>query len=255
MPKNLFNGGCGMKRTFLLFTAVLFLITACSVMQTVNKERTGTLLQKRLKTKLIKTVEFNYLLYLPENFAETQKQWPLLIFLHGIGERGNNLNVVTRHGPPKLIKQGKSFPFIVVAPQCPADQWWDADELDAWLTALLKQLPVDRKRIYLTGLSMGGFGTWAWAAKHPERFAAIAPICGGGNPFDAEKLKNIPIWVFHGAKDAVVPIKRSQEMVEALKRVGANVKFTIYPEAGHDAWTQTYANDELYEWFLQQVKQ
>lgn len=174
--------------------------------------------------------------------------------MHGAGERGTDLDLVTRHGPPKLIKQGQKFLFIMVAPQCPKDRWWDVEELDAWLDALLKQLPVDEKRIYLTGLSMGGFGTWAWAINRPDRFAALAPICGGGNPLEAYKLKDIPIWVFHGAKDPVVPIKRSEEMVEAVKQAGGNVKFTVYPEAGHDAWTETYNNPQFYEWLLQQVK-
>ena len=110
---------------------------------------------------------------------------------------------------------------------------------------------VDPDRVYLTGLSLGGFGTWETATQHPERFAAIAPICGGGRPFMARRLKNLPAWVFHGEKDPVVPIKRSEEMVEALKAAGGDVKFTRYPEAQHDSWTETYNNPQLYEWFLQ----
>jgi predicted peptidase len=113
---------------------------------------------------------------------------------------------------------------------------------------------VDPDRVYLTGLSMGGYGTWSLAAAHPERFAAIVPICGGGNPADAAKLASLPVWVFHGAKDPTVPLERSKEMVEAIKSAGGNPRFTIYPEAGHDSWTETYNNPELYQWLLEQKK-
>ena len=115
---------------------------------------------------------------------------------------------------------------------------------------LARHKAADPDRVYLTGLSMGGFGTWETATEYPERFAAIAPICGGGRPYTAARLKKLPTWVFHGEKDPVVPIKRSEEMVDALKKAGGDVKFTRYPEAGHDSWTETYNNPELYEWFL-----
>jgi predicted peptidase len=113
---------------------------------------------------------------------------------------------------------------------------------------------VDKKRIYLTGLSMGGYGTWALAAAYPERFAAIAPICGGGSRIMSLRLKDMPIWVFHGAKDKVVSIEESEEMVKAIRNRGGNVKFTIYPDAGHDSWTESYNNQELYDWFLEHSK-
>jgi predicted peptidase len=116
---------------------------------------------------------------------------------------------------------------------------------------VIAQYAVDEERVYVTGLSMGGFGTWSLAQAHPERFAAIAPICGGGNPELAGNLRHVPVWAFHGAKDNVVPLSASQEMVDALKAIGADVKFTIYPEAYHDAWTETYENPQLYEWLLQ----
>jgi predicted peptidase len=128
---------------------------------------------------------------------------------------------------------------------------WNPDALNALLDEVVAQYKVDKKRIYLTGLSMGGYGTWALAGTSPERFAAIVPICGGGDPADARRLKDIPTWVFHGAKDSVVPLSRSEEMVKALKEAGSDVKFTIYPEAEHDSWTETYNNPKLYEWLLQ----
>lgn len=200
-------------------------------------------------TTVTKTLRGQYLLYLPEDYGEKER-WPLILFLHGVGERGDNLDRVKIHGPPKLIAKGKSFPFIVLSPQCPAGQWWDVEMLDALLNKIEADYAVDPDRVYVTGLSMGGFGTWALAGAYPDRFAAIAPICGGGEPVSARYIKHLPTWVFHGDKDAVVPIKRSQEMVDALKACNGNVKFTIYPGAGHDSWTETYNNAKLYEWFL-----
>lgn len=199
--------------------------------------------------------KLNYLLYLPAHYESSQKKWPLLLFLHGAGERGNDLLKVKLHGPPKLIAQGQKFPFIIVAPQCPEDQWWDIETLDKLLKDVTAEYRIDTTRRYLTGLSMGGYGTWALATEYPDRFAAIAPVCGGGDPSKAESIKHIPIWVFHGAKDEVVPIEKSQEMVAALTALGADVKFTVYPEAAHDSWTKTYNNPELYEWFLRNKKQ
>jgi predicted peptidase len=158
------------------------------------------------------------------------------------------------HGPPKLIAQGKSLPFIVVSPQCPRRSSWSSPEQVAVLKALLDEITekyrVDESRVYLTGLSMGGYGTWALASTYPERFAAIAPICGGGQPRMARRLRGVPIWVFHGAKDGTVPLARSEEMVEAVKKAGGSVEFTVYPEAKHDSWTVTYDNPKLYDWLL-----
>lgn len=202
---------------------------------------------------------YGYWLYLPEEYgADPSKRWPLVLFLHGRGESGNDLEAVTREGLPKLIKAGQQFPFIVVSPQCPVDERWNSPPCTWVLKALLDEIEreyaVDADRIYVTGLSMGGFGTWTLAANNPHRFAAIAPICGGGDPEDAGLIKHLPIRVFHGAQDPVVPLRRSEEMVNALKACGNNVRLTVYPEAGHDSWTQTYNNPELYTWLLAQHK-
>jgi predicted peptidase len=194
-----------------------------------------------------------YLLYLPKDYRQ-KDSWPLLLFLHGAGERGDDLQLVKKHGPPKLIEAGKQFPFLVVSPQCPQGRWWEPVELAALLDEIVEKYKVDKDRICVTGLSMGGFGTWALAAYQPHRFAAIAPICGGGEPLTSMVLSHVPAWVFHGAKDPVVPLARSEKMVEAMKNNGGEVKFTVYPEAGHDAWTETYANPQLYEWLLQQKR-
>lgn len=206
--------------------------------------------------KITKTVGYRYALYLPNGYdKDPAKRWPLIIFLHGIGERGNDLALLQVNGIPRKIADGESFPFIIAAPQCPDNDWWSPDTINALLDELIERHRVDEDRVYLTGLSMGGFGTWSTAAQYPGRFAAIAPICGGGNAFMANNLKHTPTWAFHGAKDETVPIKRSQEMVDALKACGGEVKFTVYPEAGHDSWSMAYNTPELYQWFLQHRRQ
>ncbi|HHL41924.1 MAG TPA: phospholipase [Candidatus Bathyarchaeota archaeon] len=200
------------------------------------------------QSKHVFTRETKYLLYLPDGYSDEEK-YPLLVFLHGAGERGDDLELVKIHGPPKLIEAGHDFPFIIVSPQVPLDEWWSPDTV-VWLTKeTMDNYSVDTERVYLTGLSMGGFGTWRTATKYPEMYAAIAPICGGGDPSKAHLIKDVPVWVFHGAKDDVVPIKRSEEMYDALKEYG-NIEFTVYPEANHDSWTKTYENPKLYEWLL-----
>lgn len=198
------------------------------------------------------TLQAEYLLYLPEKYHASDKAWPLILFLHGAGERGDQLERVKVHGPPKRIENGEPFPFVIVSPQCPSGERWSVAVLDGLINDIIRRYRIDTSRIYLTGLSMGGFGTWAMAAAYPERFAAIAPICGGGDPSAAGELKDLPIWVFHGAKDGVVPLEKSREMVDAIREAGGNVKFTVYPDAGHDSWTVTYENPLLYEWFMKQ---
>lgn len=174
------------------------------------------------------------------------------MFLHGAGERGDNLDLVKLHGPPKLIEQGKKFEFIIVSPQCPQKQWWPGklETLMALLDDIESKYDVDKDRVYLTGLSMGGFGSWSLGSFHPERFAAIAPICGGGEKIFAPAMRDVPVWAFHGAKDNIVAPARSKEMVDTINAVGGHAKLTIYPDAGHDSWTKAYADPNLYEWFL-----
>ena len=206
--------------------------------------------------KITKTLTCKYLLFLPEDYGKKTGGWPLIMFLHGAGERGSDIEKVKIHGLPKIVAKQKDFPFIVVSPQCPQEKWWP-DEVELLINLLddiVNKYDVDKKRIYLTGLSMGGYGTWHLACVYPDRFAAIAPICGGGEPLLAARLKNIPVWAFHGAKDPVVPVKNSQEMVNAVKSCGGNAKLTVYPKAQHDSWTRTYDNKKLYEWFLKQCK-
>ncbi|MBE7560195.1 prolyl oligopeptidase family serine peptidase [bacterium] len=194
----------------------------------------------------------HYLLYLPPDYARSRARWPLVLFLHGAGERGANLERLKVHGPPRLVAQGKDFPFILVSPQCPAGRRWQSAPLIKLLDHIQAQYRVDPDRVYVTGLSMGGYGTWLLASEHPERFAAAAPICGRASPEGAPRLKHLPLWVFHGARDNLVPITYSEQMVEALRALGADVRFTVYPEAGHDSWTETYDNPEFWDWLLAQ---
>ena len=201
------------------------------------------------KAKPASPGKLRYILHVPAG-DPGPKGWPLMLFLHGAGERGDDLNQITIYGPPKIAKKDKDFPFILVAPQCPADRWWSADELLGLLDEVTGRCAVDRDRVYVTGMSMGGFGTWALAAKAPRRFAAIAPICGGGDPATASRLKHVPVWAFHGAKDQTVPPRQSQQMVDAVRKAGGKARLTVYPEAGHDSWTKTYANPRLYAWLL-----
>ncbi|MCC9629892.1 prolyl oligopeptidase family serine peptidase [Blastopirellula sp. JC732] len=197
--------------------------------------------------------KLGYWLYLPTDYKADGEKKPLMLFLHGAGERGTDLNVVKKHGPPKLVPE-KEMPFIIVSPQCSEGVWWNASEKQEALTQLLdaieKKYNVDPTRFYCTGLSMGGFGTWSLVAKHPHKFAAAIPVCGGGDPTQADALKSTPLWAFHGDKDGAVPLKRSEEMVEAVKAAGGDVKLTIYPGVGHDSWTETYNNPEVYTWLL-----
>ena len=201
------------------------------------------------------SMKLDYLLSLPPTYNDsTDKKWPLILFLHGSGERGSDVNKVKAHGPPKIIDHDANSDvatqFIVVSPQCPEGRWWKSDELEALLDDVQARYRVDADRVYLTGLSMGGFGSWDLAASAPKRFAAVAPMCGGGRVEMARRLKNLPIWVFHGQADPTVPVQRSEEMVAALKKLNADIQFTCYPGVGHDCWTRSYDNAELYKWFL-----
>ena len=219
-------------------------------------------MQKRehFEKQITKTAALDYLLFLPEGYeAGGEKKWPLMLFLHGAGERGTNVAKVAVHGPAKLVKTKKDFPFILVSPQCPDERSWNDDELLALLDSVIAKHNVDTTRIYLTGLSMGGYGSWSLGTRYPERFAAIAPICGGGDQLpilltsknNKAALRTMGVWAFHGGKDSVVALEESQHMTNALMRAGCkDVKLTVYPEAGHDSWTQAYNEPEIWNWFL-----
>jgi predicted peptidase len=199
-----------------------------------------------------------YLLFLPKDYGkDPKKKWPMIYFLHGRGESYGPLSLVKKWGPPKRVEKSPNAPYIVVSPQCPGRESWrqprQLDILTGLLDDVVKNYRVDADRIYLTGLSMGGYGSWALAARMPQRFAAVAPICGGGRVEDAKKLVNLPIWVWHGDSDPAVPLKRSQEMVEAIRKAGGKrVRLTTLEHIGHNSWSAAYATPELYAWMNQQ---
>jgi predicted peptidase len=196
--------------------------------------------------------KLHYLSYEPPGWEDAAR--PLVVFLHGAGERGSDVAKVASHGIPLEIERGKNFPFVAISPLCPSGQNWN--ELGGALTELLDEVvatfKIDERRVYLTGISMGGFGAWHLAATTPNRFAALVPIAGGGDPSTAEALRSLPTWAFHGDQDNVVPASKTQGMVDALTALGAPIKLTLYPGVGHDSWTQTYENPELYDWILGQ---
>ena len=213
-----------MFRKVGLSMALLALLAASAG---ARQEESGQQSAQSFEAKITKTISGRYLFYLPKKYgdeAEKEKKWPLLLFLHGAGERGDKIENVKQHGPPKLIAQGKEFPFIVVSPQCPENEWWSAEVLNGLLDTIIKKYRVDENRIYCTGLSMGGFGTWALAMEYPNRFAAIAPICGGGNARNIAGIKDIPAWAFPGATDSVVPLPAGQTVGDARKAAGGTVQ-------------------------------
>ncbi|MCK4958225.1 MAG: prolyl oligopeptidase family serine peptidase [Planctomycetes bacterium] len=249
-----------MKTIILVLSAAVIVVLVLSQVAgaSPNASKPKPKQQPRsFKKTITKTVAANYLLFLPENYDKNEQKWPLIMFLHGAGERGNNLELLKIHGPPKIVEADNDFPFIVVSPQCPKDSWWPAEGelLINLLDSIIEKYDVDPDRVYLTGLSMGGYGTWHLGCTYPDRFAAIVPICGGGQKFLACNLRDVPVWAFHGAKDQIVPLEESQGIVDKLKKCGGDVKLTIYPEAGHDSWTETYDNPQLYKWLLSYRKE
>ncbi|NKB70376.1 MAG: prolyl oligopeptidase family serine peptidase [Candidatus Latescibacteria bacterium] len=203
--------------------------------------------------------QFSYLLFLPSGYdPEGAEQWPLIFFHHGSGENGDNIERVKVHGPPRIVEEDADFPFVVLAPQIPSDPPWEAIVNGAWM-GLLDQVQathaIDADRVYLTGLSQGGFISWLLGVQFPERFAAVVPIAGGLDVEDevACRLQGVPVWAFHGDRDAAVPPSASQVLVDALEECGGNIRFTLYEGVGHvGAWQRAYGDPGLYDWLLQQ---
>lgn len=229
----------------------------------------GAQVVQRFEATITRPVDYRYLMSLPNGYDEqTERRWPLILFLHGAGERGTDPWLVAKHGPPARVQGDRSDPvarvlqdeFIIVSPQCPPDQWWDAAAVMALLDDVSVRLRVDPSRVILTGLSMGGYGTWDIGVRWPERFAALVPICGGGTDGVARStagerraaLRALPVRAFHGARDRVVVLAESERMVAALRAVGGvDVTLTVDPEAEHDSWSKPYADPALYAWMLE----
>lgn len=232
---------------------VAFLVVA-SVVPLTARSRTLTGLPQQKKILVTgKYMTVRYLLYLPRSYhSDGKRRWPLILFLHGSTEKGSNLQIVKRNGLPACLEQARSFSFVVISPQLSEDQErWDPAEMKALLDAVLPDLRVDRDRMYLTGWSLGANGVWRMATSYPDLFAAIAPVPGWGDLSGVKALKSLPVWAFHGAKDTNVLPEESITMVNALRKNGGDVHFTLYPDLDHDCWTVTYRNTKLYDWFLQ----
>lgn len=196
---------------------------------------------------------YNYLMYSPDAPVPADG-YPLLLFLHGSGERGNDFELIKKWGPPSFLDDTTDFPLMVVSPQCPYDQLWDPLVLQKLVLELLDLYSIDEDRIIITGLSIGGTATWELALAYPHLPAAIVPICGQILPEEVCKIKNIPAWVYHGALDQVYSHKYSDDMVDALRSCGGKVKYTLYPEEDHLSWIPAYADPALYDWMLKQKK-
>lgn len=234
------------------------LTTICSLFITVLVLfYTGNCSGGKKNLEVYSKKSYNYLLYLPDEYKKNlHDPWPLIVNLHGTSSRGDDLEKVKESGLPRLIETGKDFPFIIVSPQCPDKKTWATDD---WFPPFLEELKskyrIDLDRIYLTGVSLGGEGVWYLAIKYPETFAAIAPVCGLTTalnlPVKARRIRHIPAWVFHGAKDLLVPVRESETMVASLREYEGDVTFEVFPEAGHAPFTnEVYGEQFLYDWFL-----
>lgn len=199
----------------------------------------------------VKEIEkLNCVIRYPKDFEEGKK-YPVIMFFHGAGGRGDNINVLKDNPYFKITDMHDNFPFITVAPQCNAETWFDLfEKMKNLIENIYEKDFTDKKRFYAMGVSMGGYATWQIAISMPKYFAAIVPICGGGMYWDAARLKNVPVWAFHGAKDSCVFLEESQKMVDAVNYNNGYAKLTVYPENEHNSWSDTYANPEVFAWLL-----
>lgn len=202
--------------------------------------------------------KYNYLLYLPKNYEKQLKKYPLVIYLHGGSQRGNDLNKLKGYGLPAMVDKGKNFNFIIASPQCPDNKYWSTENwFDSLYSDLISKYRIDTNRIYLTGISMGGYGTYIAAMDFPTKFAALAPLCGGCNDSDTSKIctiNKIPIWTFHGTADDKISIAETQRVVKALQKCNGHIRFTPLPGYGHDIGFLYEKNSQIYGWLLKQKK-
>jgi predicted peptidase len=233
-------------------TCLVFLLL---MSQGCSAQQKSILIDDKMETVVNETL--NYYLYFPEDYtAKTKEKFPLLLFLHGGGESGDSLITVKRNGPPKLIVQGKKFPFLILAPQNPyQNKWWNTRAVKQLLDSIVANNAIDTDRIYLTGLSRGGGAAWEMVVQYPNTFAAMAVVCGMTPvPYASWINREMPIWVFHGDQDKSIPVTESDTMVAKLKEMGYDIQYTRYSGVGHNSWIQAYDTEELYEWFEEQSK-
>jgi len=230
-----------MKTRLTIIFILLTLICGTSLSQT--------------KTK----VNYNYLLYLPKNYSTQNKKYPLVIYLHGGSQKGNDLNKLKTYGMPYLVDKGQNFKFIIVSPQCPDNKYWSTENwFDSLYAELIAKYRIDTNRIYVTGISMGGYGTYIVAMDFPEKFAAIVPLCGGINDSDTSRVCNlskIPIWTFHGTADDKISITETERVANKLKKSNGNIKFTRLKNEGHEIEYLYQNKPQIYKWLLRHRKQ
>ena len=208
-----------------------------------------------LRERLGLAEKYPYLVDLPAGYdADPGKRWPLILYLHGGAEKGNDLRLVRESGLAASIAGGRRIPAVVISPQCPWYEYWSTQVLSQLLDDVSAKYHIDPDRIYVTGASMGGDATWDLALAHPERFAALVPIAGESDPADAARIKDIPTWAFQGEDDVVVPPKGITDMVNAMRQAGGHPHLTLFPHVGHDSWDKAYAMDALYTWLLAQKR-
>ena len=238
------------------FLAVLLLAGGCVTNQKENAAHAPVVTGLSTKSMTVGDQELKYGVYVPSDY-DAKKKWPLIIFLHGMGERGDDGVLQTQVGiGPAIQKNPERFPCVVVMPQCPKSSVWN-DRHDIIAEASARSLAdynIDESRIVLTGLSMGGYGTWSYGAAHVKMFAALLPVCGGGMPEDAPTLAKVPIRVYHGGADGVVKPELSRAMADAIKKAGGDIAYTEYPGVGHNSWDLTYGDPKVIEWMLAQKK-
>ena len=234
-----------MKSGKIFILILLATINSCAAQSQLIEAEEQTVVIENLR----------YYLYFPKEYEEQpDATFPLLLFLHGGGESGQELEALKSNGPPKLLAEGKQFPFLVLAPQHPhPKKWWNIRSVMDLLETVIEENRVDPQRIYLSGLSRGGSAAWEMVVQYPDTFAAMMVVCGMTPvPYAHWISKEMPIWVFHGALDKVIPIEHSEKMVAKLKAMGYPVIFTRYEDVAHNAWERAYTNDEVYAWFMQQ---
>ena len=200
--------------------------------------------------------KMGYMISLPEGYSR-EKKYPLLVCLHGAGERGEDTSLVLVHGVAKYVSLGMKLDAIVVAPQCPKELVWNllTFELKELIDYIASEYSVDMDKISLTGLSMGGFGTWEMGISFPGFFSALAPVCGGGMSWRASLIGKTPVWAFHGDADTVVPPENSYMMVDALRRAGGNVRLNVLHAVGHNSWEGAYEDSRVIEWLISQSRE
>lgn len=199
-------------------------------------------------------ISLPYLQYLPPDYAESGKRYPLVIFLHGSGERGNDLDLVRLHGWPRYAEEGVEYPFILISPQLPEGCHWcgQINSLNGLLDHLLATLRVDAGRVCATGLSNGGTGVWVWGMNNASRFASLVPVCGAGILWGSYEMVKTPVWAFHGDEDGAIRYEESTRMVEQINAWGGNARLTVYPGVGHNCWENAYTDPALVEWVMAQ---